>query len=67
MYLAWLNDHLSKISKSVSDLGPALKTGVEVLEVMKMIGKEPAPFFAKRPSVVQQEVDNWHIVVKYMK
>lgn len=62
-----MNDHLSKISKSVPDLGPALQKGVEVLEVMKMIGKEPPPFFAKRPSVVQQEIDNWHVVIKYMK
>ena len=67
MYLVWFNDHLEKLGKKVEDIGPALRKGVEVLEVMKMIGKVPPPFYAKRPTVMQQEVDNWHVVIKYMK
>lgn len=58
---------MKTLGKEVDDLGPALRKGVEVLEVMKIIGKAPAPFFAKRPTVMQQEVDNWHVVIKYMK
>jgi hypothetical protein len=67
MYLVWFNDHLEKVGKQVDDIGPALHKGVEVLEVMKLIGKAPAPFYSKRPTVVQQEIDNWHVVIKYMK
>ncbi len=52
----------------MSDIGPALRSGVDVMEVLKVVGKSvPAPMYAKRPMVVQQEVDNWHVVIKFMR
>ena len=34
---------------------------------MQLISNVPAPMYAKRPTVIQQEIDNWHVVVKYMR
>lgn len=68
MYLIWFNSHLKKLGRDqVADIGPSLKTGVDVLEVLKVLAKQPAPMYAKRPMVVQQEVDNWHVVIKFMR
>lgn len=36
MYLVWLNAHLRKVDKSAADIGPALKNGTLIMEVLKV-------------------------------
>ncbi len=38
-----------------------------VLAAAQSVSGEAPPFYAKRPTVMQQELDNWHVVVKWMR
>lgn len=67
MYLFWMNSHLKKIDKSTADISESIKNGCLILEVIKIVSGQPAPMYAKRPTVMQQQMDNWHVVIKYMR
>lgn len=67
MYLMWMNDKLRDSGKSIEDLGPSLKNGVLVMEVLIKIAHLPPLKYTKRPLVVQQERDNWEVIVKFMR
>eukprot|EP00049_Salpingoeca_infusionum_P023337 m.11511 g.11511 ORF g.11511 m.11511 type:complete len:416 (+) comp5737_c0_seq1:27-1274(+) len=67
MYVMWLNNKLADSGKAVEDLGPSLKDGTLIMQVLSKIGKLPAPNYAKRPRVKAQEIDNWEIIIKYMR
>ena len=63
----WMNDKLRDSGKSIEDLGPSLKNGVLVMEVLIKIAHLPPLKYTKRPLVVQQERDNWEVIVKFMR
>jgi predicted amino acid-binding ACT domain protein len=67
LYLMWVNNHISDTGKQIEDLGQSLKNGAIVMGILAKIGKLPAPSYAKNPKVMAQEIDNWEIVIKYMR
>eukprot|EP01147_Barroeca_monosierra_P004515 gene4515-8556_t len=67
MYVLWMNNHLKESGKSISDLGPSLRNGVLVMQVLSKIALLPPLKYAKRTLVVQQELDNWHVIVRFMR
>ncbi|EDQ87146.1 uncharacterized protein MONBRDRAFT_33487 [Monosiga brevicollis MX1] len=71
MYLVWINDHLEQVGMSpVSDLTDSLKNGVAVIKALESVSKETGikpPHFHKNPRAFPQEIDNWNIVIKYMR
>ena len=66
LYLSWLNERIAGLNKSVTDIGPAIKDGVLVIEALKCITKKPGPSYAKKPNVMQ-ELDNWHVIITWMR
>lgn len=67
MYLMWLNKQLKSLGKNpVNDISISLQDGTIIMEVLKKLSGENPPQYAKRVTVVQQAVDNWHVVVKFM-
>eukprot|EP00053_Salpingoeca_punica_P008434 m.75728 g.75728 ORF g.75728 m.75728 type:complete len:394 (-) comp14604_c0_seq1:148-1329(-) len=67
LYISWLNHHLKALGKpEVSDLGPSLKTGATMVEVVGAVSGQKPPAYRQKPAVVQQEIDNWHVVVQFM-
>lgn len=67
MYLMWFNRQLKSLGKpEVKDISNSLQDGTMVMEVLKKLSGENPPQYAKRVAVVQQAVDNWHVIVKFM-
>lgn len=68
MYLTWLNRQLKAVGRpEVDNLSTSLKDGILIIEVLKKMSGMNPPIYAKKVVVVQQEVDNWISIVKWMR
>lgn len=66
LYLVWLNKKIASLGKQVEDLSESLKNGIIAIEVLKIVSGQTPPMYSKKPSVMQQQIDNWHVVLKFM-
>lgn len=67
MYLLWFNRQLKALGKpEVNNISDSLQDGILIMEVLKKLSGENPPQYAKRVTVIQQAVDNWHVIVKFM-